>query len=77
MRSGHAVRVRYATQTETHPPTFILFVNDKKLISKTYLRYLENRIREELPFPEVPIRILLRDKDDRRSGDPASVAEDA
>jgi len=58
---GHRVRVKYATQAEVCPPTFVLFVNDKRLVGKNYLRYLENRIREELPFPEVPIRIILRD----------------
>ncbi len=60
---GHAVRIRYATQAETSPPTFVLFVNDKKLFNKDYIRYLQNRIRAELPFPEVPVRIVLRDKD--------------
>jgi GTP-binding protein len=58
---GHRVRVKYATQADVRPPTFVLFVNDKRLVGKSYLRYLENRIREELPFPEVPIRIVLRD----------------
>ena len=61
---GYRVRLRYATQAETTPPTFILFVNDKRLIGKDYLRYLTNRIREELPFAEVPIRIVLRDSSD-------------
>ncbi|MBJ01572.1 MAG: ribosome biogenesis GTPase Der [Planctomycetes bacterium] len=59
--SGYRVRVRYATQTDICPPTFMLFVNDKKLIGKDYLRYLNNRLREELPFPDVPLRIVLRD----------------
>ena len=59
---GHRVRILYATQVETAPPTFVLFVNDKRLISKDYLRYLENRLREGLPFDEVPIHIVLRDK---------------
>ncbi|MFT4648756.1 MAG: GTP-binding protein [Planctomycetota bacterium] len=61
---GYRVRLRYATQAETTPPTFVLFVNDKKLIGKDYLRYLTNRIREDLPFPEVPVRIVLRDSND-------------
>ena len=61
---GHRVRVMYATQAEIQPPTFVLFVNDKNLIGKDYLRYLENRIRDGLPFDEVPIRIVLRDKKD-------------
>ena len=58
---GYGVRVRYATQADVSPPTFVLFVNDKRLIGKDYLRYLNNRLREELPFAEVPIRIVLRD----------------
>jgi GTP-binding protein len=61
--SGHAVRVRYATQAETSPPTFVLFVNDKKHFNKDYIRYLQNRLREELPFKEIPVRIVLRDRD--------------
>ncbi|MBL8859439.1 MAG: ribosome biogenesis GTPase Der [Planctomycetes bacterium] len=62
---GHAVRVRYATQAETSPPTFVLFVNDKKHFNKDYIRYLQNRLREDLPFKEIPVRIVLRDKDSR------------
>ena len=58
---GHRVRIRYATQADVAPPTFVLFVNDRRLVGKAYLRYLQNRIRSELPFPEVPIRIVLRD----------------
>jgi GTP-binding protein len=60
--SGQSVRVRYATQAEVAPPTFVLFVNDKKHFGKDYLRYLQNRLREELPFKEVPVRIVLRDR---------------
>ena len=56
------MRVRYATQADVSPPTFVLFVNDKRLIGKDYLRYLENRLREELPIREVPNRLILRDK---------------
>jgi len=59
---GHRVRVKYATQADVAPPTFVLFVNDKRLIGKDYLRYLENRVRQELGFEEVPVRFVLRDK---------------
>ncbi len=59
---GHRVRVNYATQAQRRPPTFVVFVNDKRLIGKAYLRYLENRLREQLPFKEVPVHIVLRDK---------------
>ncbi|MFT4537623.1 MAG: GTP-binding protein [Planctomycetota bacterium] len=58
---GHRVRIRYATQVDVAPPTFVLFVNDKRLIGKDYLRYLTNRLREEFEFKEVPLRIVLRD----------------
>ncbi len=60
--SGHRVKIFYATQVDVAPPRFVLFVNDKRLIGKDYLRYLTNRLREELPFDEVPIQIALRDK---------------
>jgi len=59
--TGARVRLRYATQAEVAPPTFVLFVNDKRLIGKDYMRYLTNRLREELPFHEVPLRLVLRD----------------
>lgn len=58
--SGYRARVKYATQAEVSPPTFVLFVNDKKLFGKDYLRYLTNRIREEFEFKEIPIRIVLK-----------------
>ncbi len=60
---GYRAKVNYATQAEISPPTFVLFVNNKSLFSKDYLRYLTNRIREELPFKDVPVRIVLREKD--------------
>jgi GTP-binding protein len=63
-RTGHAARIRYATQTGVRPPTFVLFVNDKRHFTKDYVRYLGNRLREELPVGEIPVRIVLRDKDD-------------
>ncbi len=66
---GYRARVKYATQAEVSPPTFVLFVNDKRHIGKDWLRYLTNRLREELPFHEVPLRIVLKD--------PKTVSEEA
>jgi GTP-binding protein len=60
---GYRAKVHYATQAEVGPPTFVLFVNDKRLFNKDYVRYLTNRIRKDLPFEEIPVRIVLRDKD--------------
>lgn len=71
-RTAHSARIRYATQAGVRPPTFVLFVNDKKHFNKDYLRYLANRLREELPFREVPVRIVLRDK-----ADPSSEGKDS
>lgn len=59
---GHRVQIKYATQVEGRPPRIVLFCNDKRLIGKDYLRYLENRLREELPFKDVPMQLVLRDK---------------
>jgi GTPase len=70
-RTAHAARIRYATQTGIRPPTFVLFVNDKRHFTKDYLRYLANRLRDELPFREIPVRIVLRDRDEPREGERA------
>jgi len=62
-KDGDRVRIRYATQTQAAPPTFALFVNDRRLIGKDYLRYLENRLREAFDFEEVPLHIVLRENE--------------
>jgi len=59
---GQRVKIHYATQAESAPPTFVLFVNDARLVGKDYLRYLENRLRELTSLSEVPIRFVVRDK---------------
>ena len=59
-KNGRPLRIYYATQAETQPPTFILFVNDPNLVHFSYERYLENRIREHYPFTGTPIRLVFR-----------------
>jgi GTP-binding protein len=59
-RSGRALHIYYGTQVRSDPPTFLLFVNDPKLGHFTYLRYLENQIREEYAFTGTPIRLALK-----------------
>jgi GTP-binding protein len=59
-KSGRPLRIYYATQAETEPPTFVLFVNDPHLMHFSYERYLENRIREHYPFTGTPIRLVFR-----------------
>jgi GTP-binding protein len=55
-------KVFYATQVGTNPPTFVAFVNDPHLFPANYRRFLENKLRQELPFPEVPLRIAFRER---------------
>jgi GTP-binding protein len=53
-------KIYYGTQVESLPPTFILFVNRTDWIEPGYSRYLENFLRDRLPFSRVPIRILFK-----------------
>jgi GTP-binding protein len=53
-------KIYYATQVDTLPPTFIFFVNRTDWIEPGYSRYLENFLRERLPFSKVPLRILFK-----------------
>ena len=59
-KTGRALRIYYGTQVRSDPPTFMLYVNDPKLAHFSYLRYLENQIREDYPFIGTPIRIVLK-----------------
>jgi GTP-binding protein len=59
-RAGRHLKIYYGTQVRNDPPTFLLHVNDPKLIHFTYVRFLENRIREFHPFLGTPIRIVIR-----------------
>ncbi len=59
-KAGRPLKIYYGAQVGVEPPTFVLHVNDPKLAHFTYLRYLENRIREAHPFLGTPIRIVLR-----------------
>jgi len=54
------VKFYYVTQTNVHPPEFVFFVNDPKLIQANYKRFLENRIRELFDLDYVPIKIFFR-----------------
>ncbi len=59
------VRIYYATQVTTAPPTFRLYVNDKRHLNKNYVRYLTTRLREELDLNDLPIRLELSDKKEK------------
>jgi GTP-binding protein len=58
-RLGTQAKLLYVSQVAIDPPTIALVVNDPKLFEGRYERYLMNRLREEMPFCEVPIRLLF------------------
>ncbi len=57
---GRALKIYYATQVSTRPPTFVLFVNDPELLHFSYERYLLNKIREAFPLAGTPVRIRTK-----------------
>jgi len=59
-RSGKQLKIYYATQVRSDPPTFMLYVNDPELAHFSYLRYLENQLREIYPFVGTPVRLVLK-----------------
>lgn len=59
---GKRMRIQYATQVSVKPPTFALFVNDPDLAHFSYIRFLENQLRQSFQFWGTPIRIRLRRK---------------
>jgi GTP-binding protein len=72
-RHGRIGRIYYGSQVDVGPPAFALFVNEPGLFQPAYLRFLANRFREDLPMPEVPVRIFLK----RRERSPSKFARDA
>lgn len=63
-RGGRKAKIKYITQASTNPPTFVLFVNEAKLINFSYLRYLENRFRERVDFAGTPIKFVVKSKEE-------------
>ena len=62
---GKRLRIFYMTQASTKPPTFVVFVNDKDLFHFSYERYLVNQIRKEFGLVGTPIRIIVREKNEK------------
>ncbi len=64
--AGKPPRVYFVTQVAVDPPTVVMSVNDAELFNPSYQQFLLNRFRDELPFSEVPIRLLVRGKPKRQ-----------
>ena len=62
---GKRLRIYYGTQASTKPPTFVIFVNDKKLFHFSYQRYLVNQIRKEFGLEGTPVRLITREKEEK------------
>ena len=54
---GRIGKFYYASQVETHPPTFVIFVNEPRLFEDGWRRFLVKRLQESLPFGEIPLRL--------------------
>ncbi|RMA77455.1 GTP-binding protein [Metamycoplasma subdolum] len=66
---GRRLTIAFAKQVESRIPTFIMFVNDKNLAHFTYLRYIENQIRQNWDFSGVPIEIVVKNKNKKEGDD--------
>jgi GTP-binding protein len=63
LAKGRYPKVYYGTQVGTHPPWFVLFVNEPSAFKDDFRRFLENRIRAAFGFGEVPVRISFRKRE--------------
>jgi GTP-binding protein len=62
---GKRLKIYYATQVSVRPPVFVLFVNDPELLHFSYVRHIDNRLRETFGFIGTPIKILSRKKNEK------------
>jgi GTP-binding protein len=59
---GRRLKLYYGTQVSTCPPTFALFTNSKELFHYSYLRFIENQLRQMFGFEGTPVKFIIRDK---------------
>ncbi len=59
---GKYVKVKFITQLPTHAPTFAFYCNLPQYVTESYMRFLENRLRENFDFMGVPIQLFMRKK---------------
>lgn len=62
---GKRLKLYYMTQASTKPPTFVVFVNDKELFHFSYERYLINQIRKEFGLTGTPVRMIVRERNEK------------
>jgi GTP-binding protein len=59
---GKYVKIKFINQLPTHAPTFAFYANLPQYITESYIRFLENRLREQFDFNGVPIQLFMRKK---------------
>lgn len=59
---GRQLKLYYITQVSVKPPTFVIFVNDKSLSHFSYIRYIENKLRETFGFSGTSLKLILRER---------------
>ena len=62
---GKRLKIFYMTQVAVRPPTFVFFVNDKELMHFSYVRYLENRIRDAFGFRGTSLKFIVRERGEK------------
>ena len=62
---GKRLKIFYATEAKTNPPTFVLFVNDKNLAHFSYMRHMENVFRQHFDLEGTPINIVVRERGEK------------
>ena len=64
---GKRLKIYYTTQVSVKPPTFVIFVNDKELAHFSYIRYLENKIRDTFGFKGTSLKFIIRERKEKES----------
>ena len=59
------LKIYYSTQVSVAPPTFVIKVNDETLMHFSYRRYLENALRKAFDFSSTPVRIYVRNRNEK------------
>ena len=62
---GKRLKIFYITQVGVKPPTFVIFVNDKELMHFSYVRYLENKIRDAFGFEGTSLKFIIRERGEK------------
>src|SRR5205823_3262635 len=70
---GRRPKIYYATMTAVAPPTIIMFVNAPEYVDESYRRFVVNRLRELLPYDEVPIKLEVRGRSGRQNAQGESI----